>query len=168
MTPGTTPLVVEGRCSTKSSALLSGKSFNPRPSLSRGDAIYCGADRMIVKGFQSTPLVVEGRCLGIRRGVAVRTGVSIHAPRCRGAMRNHAGTCPGAFLVSIHAPRCRGAMQTSNPLSRHQLRRFNPRPSLSRGDAGNRVPCPTATLMFQSTPLVVEGRCGRPDRSSPG
>ncbi len=109
--------------------------------------------------FQSTPPVAGGRCFDW--GCAPGTGrqVSIHAPRCRGAMQSVASKTEGIYAVSIHAPRCRGAMPPmQNPpchplcVSIHAprcrgamragpLRRacptecFNPRPPLPGGDA---------------------------------
>jgi len=104
-----TPPVAEGRCVSAGVMAVRPGSFNPRPPLPRGDA---SADRRR------------------RRQCAV----SIHAPRCRGAMRPlhrlhplvprfqstppvAEGRCPaphraaaGSRHVSIHAPRCRGAM----------------------------------------------------------
>ncbi len=60
--------------------------------------------------------------------------VSIHAPRCRGAMQVVREQIAHRLDVSIHAPRCRGAMLTNG----HQAQYFH---------------------MFQSTPPVAEGRC---------
>ena len=79
-----TPLVVEGRSQTPTSAERKRQSFNPRPSLSRGEAVR--------------PLQDRGR-----------PRVSIHAPRCRGAKHAAWDAARGAQKVSIHAPRCRGA-----------------------------------------------------------
>ncbi len=62
--------------------------------------------------------------------------VSIHAPRCRGAMPQHAASEGRSDPVSIHAPRCRGAMRGGcrQSLRRHQC--FNPRSPLPGSDAG--------------------------------
>ena len=60
-------------------------SFNPRPPLPGGDAL---------------PLLL----------IQARWPVSIHAPRCRGAMPTAASSIKETSHVSIHAPRCRGAM----------------------------------------------------------
>ncbi len=129
-----TPLVAERRCHDPAPAHLAVSRFNPRPSLPRGDA-------------------------ATQRRDFLTNGVSIHAPRCREAMRPVPadGTRP---------PSC-----------------FNPRPSLPRGDAPLLARCvagkwvsihaprcreampsePSACLallfMFQSTPLVAERRC---------
>ena len=132
--------------------------------------------------------------------------VSIHAPRCRGAMRRILRTVESSMIVSIHAPRCRGAMRDRCRRDYTRPACFNPRPSLPRGDAASvPTPRPEATVsihaprcrgamlhvdtsllrvgfvsihaprcrgamrgeegaaegkgLFQSTPLVAEGRC---------
>jgi len=128
-----TPPVAEGRCAKRFVASAGCIRFNPRPPLPRGDA------RRLMR--LATP----------------ETNVSIHAPRCRGAMpciwqiktrrQTFQSTPPVAegrcevsleqirsAFVSIHAPRCRGAMP----------------PDVSDSAAGD---------MFQSTPPVAEGRC---------
>ena len=142
-----TPLVVEGRSTAGNPSALATCSFNPRPSLSRGEAGRAPRD---------------WRC----------AGVSIHAPRCRGAKPPGLFVSDDMLAVSIHAPRCRGAKQVLRLGSKaHQQfqstplvvegrscalrgRRspaipcFNPRPSLSRGEAGLSVvrsaPCPVS------------------------
>ena len=117
--------------------------FNPRPSLPRGDAV------VLFDFFLLQP-------------------VSIHAPRCRGAMLVNIGSMQGGFCVSIHAPRCRGAMQ-SPFLSRRSPDEsgFNPRPSLPRGDAPYFRKHRKPANWFQSTPLVAEGRCAKRPGSLP-
>ncbi len=67
--------------------------------------------------------------------------VSIHAPRCRGAMPNAPVLGRPKWEVSIHAPRCRGAMPAA----------------VARYQAGKQ---------FQSTPPVAEGRCPPINRRS--
>ena len=60
--------------------------------------------------FQSTPPVAEGRCL---RGVdadEARRGFNPRPPLPRGDA-GYVGMSASARLVSIHAPRCRGAMR---------------------------------------------------------
>ena len=98
--------------------------------------------------------------LAEREVTALDAQVSIHAPRCRGAMRRTCTEEEESTGVSIHAPRCRGAMPDSrkamrkhqglfqstppvaegrcplNQLVTHQHSCFNPRPPLPRGDAG--------------------------------
>ena len=61
--------------------------------------------------------------------------VSIHAPRCRGAMPQAIQFTSSGPDVSIHAPRCRGAMLSC------------------------RAPSPCPAPGFQSTPPVAGGRC---------
>ena len=146
--------------------------FNPRPSLSRGEASTFASTAASVLLFQSTPLVVEGRSGGRAPRDWRCAGVSIHAPRCRGAKPPGLFVSDDMLAVSIHAPRCRGAKQVLRLGSKaHQQfqstplvvegrscalrgRRspaipcFNPRPSLSRGEAGLSVvrsaPCPVS------------------------
>jgi len=68
--------------------------------------------------------------------------VSIRAPRCRGAMLLRDAELGLVALVSIRAPRCRGAMR------------------------GCHLSLPSL-LVFQSAPLVAEGRCACLHRGSP-
>ena len=63
------------------------------------------------------------------------TEVSIHAPRCRGAMLQRLLALGMEVIVSIHAPRCRGAMHCCRLHRRGEI------------------------IVFQSTPPVAEGRC---------
>ena len=46
--------------------------------------------------------------------------VSIHAPRCREAMRDWESSFIVSISVSIHAPRCREAMLISRNYRKHQ------------------------------------------------
>ena len=153
------PPLPGGDASGAASGCSSMTRFNPRPPLPGGDA---GAWRFFPhpsSEFQSTPPVAGGRCLRcvchwrnfrmfqstppVAGGRCVQDSsfsqtipVSIHAPRCRGAMRLacrvissssdlfqstppvaggrcHTSHKPTEKLheVSIHAPRCRGAMR---------------------------------------------------------
>ena len=43
------------------------------------------------------------------------------------------------FKVSIHAPRCRGAMRVSSKYDESAENSFNPRPPLPGGDAYRRI-----------------------------
>ncbi len=111
--------------------------FNPRPPSPRGDAGLCAARDACGYRFNPRPPSPRGDAFDLRREVSLRPGVSIHAPRHRGAMpraqvsagttstsfnprppspRGDAGDDAGAgerFAVSIHAPRHRGAMPVS-------------------------------------------------------
>ena len=153
-----TPLVAEGRCG--------------------GRGWYIPRGRL----FQSTPLVAEGRCLDSIGNPVSPLTVSIHAPRCRGAMHLfsdhhcnllevsiHAPRCRGAMRVhtdastyspsvSIHAPRCRGAMPASAALSAASWRVSIHAPRC-RGAMPDNRQHQRIGPMFQSTPLVAEGRC---------
>ncbi len=54
---------------------------------------------------------LPGSDAGARRAdMPCSKAVSIHAPRCRGAMLVRSSSAVAARIVSIHAPRCRGAM----------------------------------------------------------
>ena len=176
-----TPLVVEGRSPSVIPVLSRFVgSFNPRPSLSRGEArqaiqarwpravsihaprcrgakpagLHATGDVLV---FQSTPLVVEGRsrlgylsattCSQFQSTPLVVEGrsrccgseakrISSFNPRpslSRGEAALSVVAARQRFLVSIHAPRCRGA---------------------KRGYPW----CGQPLVLFQSTPLVVEGR----------
>ena len=134
--------------------------------------------------FQSTPPVAGERFV-ICTSSAWRTRpVSIHAPRCRGAMPLAVPAWPSVPFVSIHAPRCRGAMhrktsgsarfdpfQSTPPVAGERCaeqstffkpprQRFNPRPPLPGSDATSCAHTPAAEL-FQSTPPVAGERCPR-------
>ncbi len=214
---------------TNSTSPLRG-SFNPRPSLPRGDAlalldgpdhpdgvsIHAPRCREAMRGnsnrdtspdvfqstplvaerrcvgpehhpdpnllFQSTPLVAERRCLDVAGGRRRYIRVSIHAPRCREAMRHRPGVNSlGQRFQStplVAERRC-----TVLPGTETTSRCFNPRPSLPRGDAlflrakhhrqlvSIHAPrcreamltimaCESLKSTFQSTPLVAERRCG--------
>ena len=109
-----TPFVAEGRCETASTRLATGAGFNPRPSLPRGDAHRAGL-------------------------AVVLADVSIHAPRCRGAMPA-AWARPSKFPLGFNPrpslPRGDAPLASS---ARPTPPCFNPRPSLPRGDAPRRI-----------------------------
>ena len=85
--------------------------------------------------FQSTPPVAGGRCAQCSPQRAPNQPVSIHAPRCRGAM-------PATVSKVFAIPSC-----------------FNPRPPLPGGDAYSRMDEYGGNIEFQSTPPVAGGRC---------
>ena len=92
------------------------------------------------------------RCRGAMRGCpgGLHPGdvVSIHAPRCRGAMPLDRGVeLLGAGVVSIHAPRCRGAMRDSM-WSICVSVSFNPRSPLPGSDACARSPWSRVAASF--------------------
>ena len=145
------PLVAEGRCAR---VALVGRampaSFNPRPSLPRGDAAE--GDRRAGDGVDVS--IRAPRCRGAmpvtpaalrwssKRCQSARLGrhpvqVSIRAPRCRGAMHLEPEIRRSGSGVSIRAPRCRGAMHGGLQLPAAGVTGFNPRPSLPRGDAAD-------------------------------
>ncbi len=131
--------------------------FNPRSPLPGSDASCKPPSSSIVRSFQSTLPVAGERC-GPSGGQTISSVsfnprsplpgsdaliptwanivdlVSIHAPRCRGAMPAVAVDLLRDHAVSIHAPRCRGAM-----------------PSKSKGGR--------PTEQFQSTLPVAGERC---------
>jgi hypothetical protein len=161
-----TPLVVEGRCNcaARQAAGRNNRLFQSTPLVVEGRCLRIPAlPIFLVPRFQSTPLVVEGRCRDhTSPQLAESVEHSCFNPR-PSLSRGDAGkpVPERAYCkVSIHAPRCRGAMQKgARAATAHRC--FNPRPSLSRGDAKEvLVGIETAgEMMFQSTPLVVEGRC---------
>ncbi len=109
------------------------KGFNPRSPLPGSDALLPEHQAFIVK-FQSTLPVAGERC-----GAAEFAGRQLHA-------------------VSIHAPRCRGAMHSWDddqwvPMC------FNPRSPLPGSDATNGFQLWAAQTMFQSTLPVAGERC---------
>ena len=84
--------------------------------------------------FQSTLPVAGERCILQHPAAARQTVVSIHAPRCRGAMPRKPSTTCSTMAVSIHAPRCRGAMR-GYERGAFEAGRFNPRSPLPGSDA---------------------------------
>ncbi len=155
--------------------------FNPRPPLPRGDALGGGCHSTNLWSFNPRPPLPRGDApeLTNRRS---HSFVSIHAPRCRGAMLNDLadplvfipfqstppvaeGRCTpnrnlrgSKKLVSIHAPRCRGAMQFTSSVrdgsSFVSIHAPRCRGAMPHHDAAQRC-----ANQFQSTPPVAEGRC---------
>ena len=155
--------------------------FNPRPPLPRGDAILRDQGYLLLLPFQSTPPVAEGRCFASSVTRHNRKSFNPRPPLPRGDAAWIETRNPGV-AVSIHAPRCRGAMPVSAPLrackslfqstppvaegrcplrgvDADEARSFNPRPPLPRGDALPAAVAFDAGSLFQSTPPVAEGRC---------
>jgi len=60
--------------------------FNPRPPLPRGDADCRNRRRAYNPGFNPRPPLPRGDAAALADGAGWSV-VSIHAPRCRGAMR---------------------------------------------------------------------------------
>ena len=132
--------------------------------------------------FQSTPPVAGGRCPVVGVDGWARIMFQSTPPVAGGRCTNWSGVNIGDYVVSIHAPRCRGAMPLQRCRSLRIGWRFNPRPPLPGGDA-HRQRCdqhgqpvsihaprcrgamPGAwgtgggTCTFQSTPPVAGGRC---------
>ena len=117
------------------------RCFNPHPSLPRGDARVMRCALQEGAGFNPHPSLPRGDA-GSCWPPEESTVVSIRTPRCRGAMPSVRRRMPCGRGVSIRTPRCRGAM-------------------LDQGKAL------LYSRLFQSAPLVAEGRCdGRPDADS--
>ncbi len=98
------------RCGGRYSAACYAVGFNPRSPLPGSDATL---HQIVVQ--RSAVSIHAPRCRGamhrLLRQYQGRKAVSIHAPRCRGAMpRKRQDDCSHQYDVSIHAPRCRGAM----------------------------------------------------------
>jgi len=130
-----TPPVAGGRCpSDRSAACACSGCFNPRPPLPGGDAGGQWADVKGPDGFNPRPPLPGGDATKLPLEPLYQWPVSIHAPRCRGAMQYPLDELNERIPVSIHAPRCRGAM-----LKRGRVR--------------------SMSSMFQSTPPVAGGRC---------
>ena len=129
-----TPPVAGGRCCRPSRIRSAQGRFNPRPPLPGGDAARRIPDIDEIAPFQSTPPVAGGRCLDRRLGLS-SAKVSIHAPRCRGAMQTFAALKELGELFQSTPPvaggRCDPRSHGGSPLSC-----FNPRPPLPGGDAG--------------------------------
>ena len=91
--------------------------------------------------------------------------VSIHAPRCRGAMHRIKHRFVVARPVSIHAPRCRGAMPFHIDVCVEDCQ-FQSTPPVAEGRCLIRAAESKAASEFQSTPPVAEGRCAGPSWTS--
>ncbi len=129
-----TPPVAGERCHSHDAFAFGKKSFNPRPPLPGSDA---NADKAPYGAMVVS--IHAPRCRGAMHVRRLSSWyqlpkVSIHAPRCRGAMRPTTYPPFNHIFVSIHAPRCRGAMHRKTSGSA----RFDP---------------------FQSTPPVAGERC---------
>ena len=131
--------------------------------------------------FQSAPVVADGRCspspthlctperfnprpslpTGDARRCAGRkagTIVSIRARRCRRAMRNMGVLLGGSPHVSIRARRCRRAMRPYAPhASDREL--FQSAPVVADGRCPVVVRAGDLVTWFQSAPVVADGRC---------
>ncbi len=154
-----TPPVAGGRCFRLSPWHVGHICFNPRPPLPGGDAVSGMALSQSADCFNPRPPLPGGdarRMLKQRHWITV----SIHAPRCRGAMLARIGVIVLGFLVSIHAPRCRGAMRenTFAALSPQVVSIHAPR---CRGAMLDYWVSSKFIGRFQSTPPVAGGRCGR-------
>ena len=132
------PLVAEGRCFSLPVALSLADSFNPRPSLPRGDARPSHLTRIDVSvsiraprcrgampwgydgkrgnwWFQSAPLVAEGRCGTGNIGRFGHSGFQSAPLVAEGRCAQRRSARQGTYAVSIRAPRCRGAMPPVPP-----------------------------------------------------
>ena len=86
--------------------------------------------------------------------------VSIRTPRCRGAMRHGWHKRRYQHVVSIRTPRCRGAMPfLYGSLTRPDM--FQSAPLVAEGRCRASSTYRRASFLFQSAPLVAEGRCKR-------
>ena len=157
--------------------------FNPRPPLPGGDAFLPVPRMARLASFNPRPPLPGGDAYS-SYFFPPFAAVSIHAPRCRGAMHGRSGfqgdgrqssfnprpPLPGGDaidaavikiegLVSIHAPRCRGAMprKTTRKLWGEDVSIHAPR---CRGAMPRRSPRRLTKIPgFQSTPPVAGGRC---------
>ncbi|MEN9479079.1 MAG: hypothetical protein RLZZ298_474 [Pseudomonadota bacterium] len=185
-----TPLVAERRCLQAPCRRGSARtSFNPRPSLPRGDAVCGGGGRRCIRRFNPRPSLPRGDAAH-RAGCVDCDNVSIHAPHCREAMP-HNGQNNGIADLFQSTPLVAERRCNKGHVGQLYQAGFNPRPSLPRGDAvsaeqadyqmtvsihaprcreamhGRPARRPTK-IRFQSTPLVAERRCIRPCLYMPG
>ena len=139
--------------------------FNPRPSLSRGEAGATSAGMDEWRCFNPRPSLSRGEAKS-RCRVRRESQVSIHAPRCRGAKPFFGSNGRrGRQLVSIHAPRCRGAKPVPGGTWRRPLT-FQSTPLVVEGRSACTCRPRLWSNPFQSTPLVVEGRSAMAPRCS--
>ena len=88
--------------------------------------------------------------------------VSIHASRCREAMRKSAQYAAKPLAVSIHASRCREAMPARRSRTLQQFR-FQSTPPVAGRRCGRLFSTNELIPTFQSTPPVAGRRCPMPD-----
>ena len=180
------PLVAEGRCSCRCRGVAMRFPVSIRTPRCRGAMLLAShGSKPATRWFQSAPLVAEGRCLSFRAFASVSVSVSIRTPRCRGAMldgrrrRSFQGRvsirtprCRGAMParlgglympaeVSIRTPRCRGAMLVTDPAGNRKVAKVSIRTPRCRGAMPDKHTGEILPEMFQSAPLVAEGRCVR-------
>ncbi len=140
-----TPPVAEGRCHSPGRAIrCPGKSFNPRPPLPRGDAPV--APRLERRYMQ----------------------VSIHAPRCRGAMPTIGIHIPqGITGFNPRPPVAEGRCRGRGCRGSGAVRCFNPRPPLPSGDADNAGhPWSGVADCFNPRPPLPRGDAGAAPREA--
>ena len=128
-----TPPVAGGRCHHLPRRRRTLRSFNPRPPLPGGDAEF----RYTVE--------LEGFCFNPRPPLP-----GGDAPVGREAGRGDE--------VSIHAPRCRGAMPLPTG-TRAKTSAFQSTPPVAGGRCTIIDCCLVCLSQFQSTPPVAGGRC---------
>ena len=152
------PVVADGRCTRPPGHHTSTRSFNPRPSLPTGDAwmrsrhtsratvsirarrcrraMPCNTwEELAMAMFQSAPVVADGRCQPM---ISQGSGIICFNPRPSLPTGDALIHAPITFMaaVSIRARRCRRAMH---------------------GDFADGV----HARMFQSAPVVADGRCAQ-------
>ncbi len=97
------------RCTSEGIKIRPFIGFNPRSPLPGSDARAAGRSTANRRSFNPrSPL--PGSDAACRGRDELPLQVSIHAPRCRGAMPEVPRVDGQIITVSIHAPRCRGAM----------------------------------------------------------
>ena len=128
-----TPPVAGGRCRRRGVRWLACAGFNPRPPLPGGDAPRMVPDESVTNRFNPRPPLPGGDADLSLIGFQLAE-------------------------VSIHAPRCRGAML---PLPLHSCRPdwFQSTPPVAGGRCQFQKAAKAADDVFQSTPPVAGGRC---------
>ncbi len=153
-----TPPVAEGRCLVSLDVVARLIGFNPRPPLPRGDA------SRNYGLFHMTEVSIHApRCRGAMHlsegALAMHVAVSIHAPRCRGAMRYSWFPRCLIQIVSIHAPRCRGAMPDLLKL-RDQFRKVSIHAPRCRGAMPGSAKSHATATSFNPRPPLPRGDAG--------
>ncbi len=108
--------------------------------------------------FQSTPPVAGGRCPIIKGGVFYARCFNPRPPLPGGDAHGFVNN-DVVLLVSIHAPRCRGAMQRTDMANPGSLLLFQSTPPVAGGRCPTLPPVTKPAALFQSTPPVAGGRC---------
>ena len=111
---------------------------------------------VIVSGFNPRPPLPRGDARQLLARITLPWPVSIHAPRCRGAMLTRSRPCWSIIGFQSTPPVAEGRCRAP-PTAPRIPRSFNPRPPLPRGDARQRRQCWFRSTCFNPRPPLQRG-----------